>query len=414
MSLHRPISPGYRRAVTGFAVFFSSLACSLLVACEARPARVTPPALPTDGWARDAAPILTAGAWGADGLQDQSIADPDVLYDPAEGIWHVWYQTARGKTYVSNQNVMVIRHAHSAEPGAGWIVDPQPALELPGDSSAWDATHSETPSVVYDPAAPADRRYKMYYSGAARILDLGFPDYRIGLAISSDGRIFSRLPESESPYGRAGLVLQIQEALPDLAGLAGGVIADPEIQLIDGTYHLWFSSFANDSKNNVLAFGISHATSEDGIHWVPSPGNPVPGLRNAQNAGGQQPSVAWNPVRGRHEMWFTSDADVEREGIPSSFNPALGFWMAASADGTAWSADYGAARDVYWRPYSPYEEYGLLTGADVVIVDGVRHLFYTGWGGVNVPEGFLVPVRDRRGYLPAVLSLLHAVKDAGE
>ncbi|MGB7540256.1 MAG: hypothetical protein WBM17_17070 [Anaerolineales bacterium] len=396
------------------ALLLAFLPALLLTACNARPALPTPPEPPTDGWVRDAAPILTAGAWGEDGLQDHSIADPDVLYDPAEGIWHVWYQTARGEKYVSDENVMVIRHAHSTDPGAGWNIDPQPALELPEDPSAWDATHSETPSVVYDPAAPADRRYKMYYSGASRMLDLGFPDYQIGLAVSADGRTFTRLPESESPYGRAGLVVRVEDALADVPGIAGGVVADPEVHLIGGVYHLWFSSFAHDSKNNILAFGISHAVSEDGIHWIPSPGNPIPGLCNSENAGGQQPSVAWNSVRERFEMWFTSDSDNEKEGIPSTFNPALGFWMATSTDGITWTADYGAARDVFWRPDSPEEEYGLLTGAEVVIVDGIRHLFYTGWGSVNVPEGFLVPVRGRRGYVPAVLSLFHAVKDAGE
>jgi hypothetical protein len=190
------------------------------------------------------------------------------------------------------------------------------------------------------------------------------------------------------------------------------VVADPEVRLINGVYHLWFSSFAHDVKNNFLAFGISHAASADGVHWVASPDNPVPGLRNAQNAGGQQPSVAWNPIRDRFEMWFTSDSDAEQEGIPSTFNPALGFWRAVSADGVIWTVNYGAPRDVYWRPDSPFEESGLLTGADVVIVGGVRHLFYTGWGSVGVPDGFLVPVRDRRGYVPAVLSLIHAVKDA--
>jgi hypothetical protein len=386
----------------------------LLVACDARPALVTPPGLPADGWIRDSAPILTAGMRGNDGLLDLSIADPDALYDPATGVWHLWYQSGRAKEYTSGENRMIIRHAQSSDPSADWVVDPQPALELPQDPSSWDATHSETPSVVYDPAAPADRRYKMYYSGASRMLDLGFPDYQIGLAISADGRSFRRLPESESPYGLAGLVLRVEDALPDVADLAGGVVADPEVQLIDGIYHLWFSSFAHDAKNNFLAFGISHALSEDGIHWIPSPGNPVPSLRNVQNAGGQQPSVSWNSVRVRWEMWFTSDTDDEKEGIPSTFNPALGFWMAASADGITWAVDYGAARDVYWRPDSPYEEYGLLTGAEVAIVDGVRHLFYTGWGGVNVPDGFLVPVRDRRGFVPAVLSLIQAVKDSGE
>jgi hypothetical protein len=386
----------------------------LLIGCNLLTPQVTLPDLPADNWIRDPEPILTAGAIGGDGWLDISIADPDALYDPAEGIWHVWYQAGRAKEYTSAENRMVIRHAHSADPGAGWVIEPQPALELPVDPSAWDATHTETPSVVYDPDAPADRRYKMFYSGASRMLDLGFPDYQIGLAISADGRTFTRLPEFESPYGRAGLVLGIAEALPDVPGLAGGVVADPEVQLIGGVYHLWFSSFAHDLKNNILAFGISHATSDDGIHWVPSPGNPIPGLRNAQNAGGQQPSVAWNPILERFEMWFTSDSDEEKKGIPSTFNPALGFWRAASTDGIAWTVDYSAARDVFWRPDSPDEEFGLLTGADVVIADGVRHLFYTGWGSVNIPDGFLVPVRDRRGHVPAVLGLFHAQKDAAE
>jgi hypothetical protein len=74
--------------------------------------------------------------------------------------------------------------------------------------------------------------------------------------------------------------------------------------------------------------------------------------------------------------------------------------------------DYSAPRDVYWRPGSPYEEHGLLTGAEVATVDGTRHLFYTGWGSEGVPEGFIVPVRDRREYVPTVLILIHATQEA--
>lgn len=88
---------------------------------------------------------------------------------------------------------------------------------------------------------------------------------RIGLAISRDGRTFTRLPAQESPYGAAGLVLRVQESLPGLAELAGGILADPEVHLIDGVYHLWFSSCAHDASDRPLAFGISHATSSEGI-----------------------------------------------------------------------------------------------------------------------------------------------------
>jgi len=201
---------------------------------------------------------------------------------------------------------------------------------------------------------------------------------------------------------------------PDISDLADGVVADPEVQLVNGVYHLWFSSFANDADGNPVAFGISHATSSDGIHWIPGSDNPVPSLRNDENVGGQQPSVAWNPVLQRWEMWFTLDTDKDVAQIPSTFNPALGFWLATSADAFSWQVHGGAQRDVYWQPHSIYEEYGVLTGADVVIVNGLRHLFYTGWGSNDVPEGFVVPLRDRRGFAPAVLNLIHATKDAGQ
>jgi len=389
------------------------LVALLLAACS-RFAPIAAPDLPADDWNRDATPILTAGERGDDGLLDISIADPDVLYDPLAGEWRLWYQAGRARAFTVSDNRMVIRCAWSTDDGASWTVHPEPALTLPRDAAAWDATHTETPSVVYDPDAPADRRYKLYYSGASGTHPWGFPNYQIGLAISSDGRKFRRLPASESPYGQAGLVLQVAEALPDTPGLVDGVVADPEVQLIQGVYHLWFSSFANDAAGNMIAFGISHATSSDGIHWTPSPNNPIPSLRNDANIGGQQPSVAWNPVLQHWEMWFTLDTEAEVAQIPSSFNPALGFWLATSRDARTWEVDYHAPRDVYWRPNSIYEKYGLLTGADVVIVHGVRHLFYSAWGSNDVPKGFVVPVRNGRGVVPAVLNLLHATKDAGQ
>lgn len=405
MKSNSPIS-----RITGL-LFLTMCPILWLVACDSGSVPLVTPDLPADVWQRDAEPIVTAGAHGQDGRIDIAVADPNVLYDEDAGIWHLWYQTGRATSYTDSDNRMVIRHAWSTN-GSRWTIESEPVLSLPDDSSAWDALYTETPSVVYDPAAPVDRRYKLYYSGASEQHPMGFPRYHLGLALSSDGRTFHRLPAEESPYGQAGLVLRVAEALPDVKGLADGVVADPEVQRIDGLYHLWFSSFAHDADNNFLAFGISHATSADGLHWQPSPDNPVPSLRNADNVGGQQPSVAWNATLEHWEMWFTSDTDEEVAQIPSTFNPALGFWRATSQDALSWEVDYSAPRDVYWRPGSPYEEHGLLTGAEVAIVDGTRHLFYTGWSSEGVPEGFVVPVRDRRKYVPAVLTLIHATQEA--
>ena len=52
----------------------------------------------------------------------------------------------------------MVRHAASADL-ATWTIDDAPSLVASSDTAAWDHTNTETPSVVYNPDAPADRRY---------------------------------------------------------------------------------------------------------------------------------------------------------------------------------------------------------------------------------------------------------------
>jgi sucrose-6-phosphate hydrolase SacC (GH32 family) len=40
----------------------------------------------------------------------------------------------------------------------------------------------------------------------------------------------------------------------------------------DGTYHLWYTGYASDKPTTM---SLGHATSNDGIHWVRDPANPV-------------------------------------------------------------------------------------------------------------------------------------------
>lgn len=361
---------------------------------------------PATDWVRHGEPLLRAGSDAGDGKVEIVIGDPCIRQD-ADGVWRLWYQGSRAETYTDDDIDMWIRHATSAD-GYDWQVDAAPALTTPDDPGAWDASHTETPSVTYNPDAPPERRWLMAYSGASRQLPLGFPDYQIGVAFSADGVHFTRLPAEESPYGEAGAALRVEEALADVSGLVGGVVADPEVVYADGVYHLFYSSFGHDADDNFLAFGVGHATSADGVRWEPVVAAPIPELLNGEGVSGQQPSVSYNAAMARWEMAFTLDSDDERRAMPSTFNPSMGTWMATSADLMTWNIDYSAGRDFYWQPEADNEELGLLTGASLITVGDEQRLFYTGWGSRGVPDGFVVPVHS--GTEPAVLNLLVATR----
>eukprot|EP01052_Picozoa_sp_SAG31_P028761 SAG31_NODE_2801_length_5073_cov_12.272618_3_plen_92_part_00 len=68
-----------------------------------------------------------------------------------------------------------------------------------------------------------------------------------------------------------------RDAFPGLSGVADGLVADPELVVDpDGkTLHLFMSSEAIDDKGTPIKYGVSHATSHDGVNWIPGPHNPV-------------------------------------------------------------------------------------------------------------------------------------------
>ena len=101
----------------------------------------------------------------------------------------------------SDPSVQTIRHASSPDLAA-WTVDDAPALQASADAMAWDHVNTETPTVVYVPDAPADRRYLMLYSGAAGAFPYpgyAFPDYAIG---PRSPRTARRSPGSPPPTRR--------------------------------------------------------------------------------------------------------------------------------------------------------------------------------------------------------------------
>lgn len=365
-------------------------------------------------WRRSAKnPLVVPFAAMADGSTDLAVADPTVIWDAEAGVYKGWWSTTvEGLFGPDGPGLMGIRYAESPD-GTTWTVQRELAISAQiGDPSAWDHTHSETPFVIKVPSNPPQRRYLLYYSGGnTSDCTVGeAPCYEIGMAYSADGKKFTRLPAAESPYGEAGLVLRGEEALPGVAGTALGIVADPTLVLDgDRTLHLWMSSYAEDADHSVLAFGISHASSIDGIHWTPSPSNPLPTLRRPGDLqSGQQPSVLYNPATGLYEMWLTNDRQEDLDRIPATYFQAFGYWHATSPDGITWTPEYGEEPDLRWDPSFAAERWGLLTGVHVLLHDGEYRMYYSGWSSVQVPALFKTPTK--AGLVDGVTGLCLAVR----
>jgi len=343
---------------------------------------------------------------------DIAITDPDLRWDDASSLWELYYHGPNAASYQA-ANTPMIRHAESPDL-ATWTIADAPALVAGADAGAWDHMTTETPSVVYVPTAPAERRYLMMYSGAnAMFGTAGFPAYSIGAAFSSDGKTFTRIAATDSPHGQDGLVLTASDAYFGMMG----VVADPEIAFVDNKYHLWFSSYACSGPCTAAsAYGIAHATSTDGIHWqvAEAPVKSLLKMSAVPTSGGGQPTVIYDDVHCRFEMWLRADADGEANAQPIVFNNMVELWHATSPDGITWSVNYAGARDLEWNSATPDdgEHLGLLTGADVAAKGGSRYMVYSGFDNQNVPTGFALPDRSQQGYESGVITLNVAARDA--
>ncbi|MBA3541804.1 MAG: hypothetical protein H0T79_19475 [Deltaproteobacteria bacterium] len=363
---------------------------------------------------RSGNPRLIAGQPFTDGKLDLSIADPDVQRDAAGTGWNLYYAAAHATTFSATDKVPVIRNATSVDRQT-WTVRDVPALVAAPEPTAWDHTSTETPTVAYNPSAAPDRRYLMLYAGANGMFPFPgytFPGHAIGAAFSADGVTFTRVPPAQSKDGDAGKVLTGADVYP---GTTGAIVADPELAFVDGIYHLWFSSFAcrGASCETVHAYGVSHATSPDGITWTVLEA-PVRSLLRASatiTSGGAQPSVIYDARRCRWEMWLTSDAAGDTDAQPVVFNNMAGVWQAESMDGVTWFVNYSGSRDLAWKPAEPGEPLGLLTGADVAADDTGRLMLYVGFDDTDVPADFVLPDRTAQGFRPGVMTLNVATRD---
>jgi hypothetical protein len=361
----------------------------------------TPPqmceALPAMGQftRRNGNPEIVAGATFTDGKLDVAFADPDLRFDATANRFELFY-TAEHATAFGVAGTQVIRRATSPDRLA-WTVDDAPALEPSTAIDAWDRATTEAPSVVVNPAAPADRRYLMMYAGSSQAFPhagYAFPESRIGAAFSADGVTWTRVAAADSPHGQAGLVLTAQQIYP---GAVGAIVDDPEVVLEDGIYHLFFSSFACMGADcaTPIARGIGHATSADGITWTPAQ-SPVKSLLEASAddlTGGSSPAAIYDAVHCRWELWQHRDRGNDVASQPVQLESTAGVWHAESSDALQWSVFFAGQRDLAWNQAQPAagEKLGLRTGFDVADFTGGRVMVYVGYDDANVPANAVLP-----------------------
>jgi hypothetical protein len=357
-------------------------------------------------------PLSKAGLLHSDGDYEVSIGDPDVQLDPADDLWKAWWSTTLEASYTSSTSTLGIKYASSPD-GVAWNVQEALTIQSTGVATDWDATKTETPTVLHLPTNPAGTQYLLFYSGA-NATPLTYSggstiDYQIGAAVSADGTSFTRVTAAQSPYGKAGLVIEAKDMFPNLANVAGGVVADPEIAFDGTTLHLFFSSLALDGSGNVLAYGISHATSTDGLRWTPA-SNPiailgVPG-GGAIN-GSKGPSVV-KTAAGTWEMYYQQDSSSDLAAVPSTFNPQLGIWRSSSSDLMTWTAE-PATRELEWNG-SPNEEYGWIAVGDMALVAGQYRYYYPAFSALSPPSPtWVVPTHS--GSEPSLIVLDLARRD---
>lgn len=281
-------------------------------------------------------PVLLGYSLGPDLTPYVTARDPSVLFDESDHLWKMWFSSSTQGCIERSDSYLEIFYADSRD-GVSWSPWGYTLAPLySGYDGGWDSRAVRTPSVIRLPQNPPSQRFALLYGGA---------DAGVGLAFSSDGRQFTRLPASQSPFGRDGLVIDTG-------------ITEPNVVVANGNFHLFGSAPA----------GIVHETSSDLIHWTASVANPV-------IAGGAHPAVFVSDSG--FEMYLSVDSAADVSTIPFRYDATLGFFHATSADGDTWQVP--SERELTWDPDAGGESLGLFARPAVARVGNQLWLYYGGW-----------------------------------
>lgn len=249
-----------------------------------------------ENWRVRSTPVLQGGdrLWNAAG-----VAGPSVLFK--DGVYYMWYH---GLDKLRDTSTSI--GLSTSSDGIHWTPNAANPVIRPSSSDSWKSALVRDPAVIY-----SDRGFEMYFVGADDT-NWEVANLRIGYARSEDGVRWKEHP------GNPILNLGAQGSWE-----ADKILA-PDILLIEGKYHMWYTGEVDKKRR------IGHATSTDGLLWVKDPANPVLGLGAADgfaSTGVAHPAMLLGPA-GYHLWYVGTTGPVGEEG------QSIGY--AFSSDGTGW------------------------------------------------------------------------------
>jgi hypothetical protein len=311
--------------------------------------------------------IVAGGHTYTDNSVDSALLDPDLLWDGTT--WHLFYVSPSG-TFTSPGGPQT-RHATSPDL-ATWTFQDSPSL--PG---------AIEPTVAKKP----DGSFLMIYSDGT------------GLKAATAA-------SASMGFSMTGIVLNASDVFPNASGARLG---DPELVIVAGTYHLWFSG-QDCAAATCTKKGIGHATSSDGATWTLENAL-VPSLARAAadlSSGGIAPTAIYDDVHCRWEMWLENDASGDNTS--DLVDSVAGVYHATSTNGTSWTISYTQIRDLLVDTAAAGEHLGIRKGVDVAIKSSGRYLIYTGFDDQNVPASSTLVTTT--GTTSGVMTLNLATRDA--
>jgi hypothetical protein len=323
-------------------------------------------------WVKEPNPILPRSAvypnWDA-------VATADACVLLINDTFKIWYS---GAGWLSPGDTVVhvrIGYAWSLD-GFNWNeYAANPVLDRSSNNpNAPDYFTAETANVVYDTAAPAAERYRMWYSGKQDDTSLASGNYKVCYATSPNGINWTKY--AGNPVLTAGSPADWNNLM----------ITNVSVLLDNDTFKLWFAA-PDGYLNNQVTDGkgnIGYATSVDGINWTKYP-NPVlvAGVGNSPDSAAiAEPSVL--KIGNTYHMWYSMINSWAIE------NFAVGY--ATSADGINWTKHNGnpvlplggfGTWDRYWAAhpgvvYNPQngDLFMYYTGRDSTIFPNITGYYW--------------------------------------
>lgn len=268
--------------------------------------------------------------------------------------------------------------------GAG----PNGAVFGPGAAGAFDERADFTVAAFKDGAT-----YRLYYGGAdatGTCAGINAAHWRIGLAESTDGLSWTRVPGSET----GGAILDLGSA-----GHFDDYLTYRPYVLHDGSvYRMWYngSSKPFNCPAGTLADNrrIGYAESSDGVHWARSydgagPGGSVLPLGDASSIDALQVGYTWVIKDGpQYKMYYSA-------------NDAQNNWrvaLAVSTDARTWTKVPGKLAGGAILDLGPAGAFDVACAYQPSVVKQSDQLYRMWYRGCQAPGAFGGPSRGVIGY----------------